>query len=230
MKNVAVILAAGKGSRIGSQEPKQFLKINGKTILEYSLSTFEEHEQIDEISIVVSEDYIHEVEALVEAGAYSKVKNILVGGQERFQSSLAAVNAYASSDCNILLHDAARPLLSAEIISSCIEGLKTYEAVCTAVPTTDTILALSANGEIETIPPRAMLYNAQTPQAFRIKTISRAFALAMEDSEFKPTDDCSVVRRELPEVPIKVVRGDERNFKITFLSDLEHIKFLLTNN
>ncbi len=229
MRNVAIVLAAGRGSRLGAEVPKQFLEIGGKTILEYSLDTFERHELIDEIAVVANEEYVENVALFVRERGYRKVRHVLKGGIERYNSSLVAIETYASSDCNLLIHDAARPFVTTEIVTSCVEALQSYEAVCVAVPTSDTILELSEEGYIARIPPRKLLRNAQTPQCFRVKTIAKAFELGLQDPMFSPTDDSSVVLRYMPEVPIKVVLGDERNKKITFKTDIENMKNLFPN-
>ncbi len=224
MKTVAIILAAGQGSRMGTDIPKQFLTLGDKTILEHSIEAFERHSMVDEIGVVVQQEYISRVATMVQQRQYSKVRHIIVGGEERYKSSLAAIEQYAGDDCNLLLHDAARPFVAAETITACVVALRSCEAVCVAVPTTDTVLELSEEGTIARIPPRRLLRNAQTPQGFRRSTLARAFVLAAHDPSFTPTDDCSVVQRYLPDVSIKVVRGSEENIKITYKSDLDSLK------
>ncbi len=119
--------------------------------------------------------------------------------------------------------------MSQRIIHDCVSALQQYEAVDVAVPTTDTIIQLDENGCIAAIPPRAMLRNVQTPQGFRRSTIRRAFDLALQDPDFLPTDDCSIIHKYLPEVSIHVVEGDADNFKITYKSDLERAEHLLAH-
>ncbi len=229
MRNVAVILAGGKGSRTGSETPKQFLTVGGKTIIEYAISAFENHPLIDETAVVVSEEYRDLMAEILKKGGYKKVKRLLTGGEERYHSSLAAVKAYGDEDCNLLIHDGARPLVSARIISSCVEELQRSEAVETAVPATDTIIELSEDGTIARISPRRLLMNAQTPQCFRAKVIRKAFSIGLKDPAFNPTDDCSVVHKYMPEVRISVAEGDENNFKITYKTDIERFTKLITD-
>ncbi len=227
MKNVAIILAGGSGTRVGGGIPKQFLEVAGKTVMEHCIEAFERSKDIHEIAIVSRQDFVDDVRALVSRRQFGKVKHVLCGGKERYHSSLAALQAYPDPDCNLLFHDCVRPLVSQRIIHDCVEALKHYEAVDVAVPTTDTIIQLDDEGCISAIPPRAMLRNVQTPQAFRQGTIRRAFELALQDPSFMPTDDCSVIHRYLPEVRIHVVEGDTDNFKITYKSDLERAALLL---
>jgi len=229
MKNVAIILAGGSGKRLGGEMPKQFLKVAGKTVMEHCIEAFEHSEDVDEIAIVSREDFVPDVEALVKRNQYSKVKHVLKGGKERYHSSLAALDAYPEDGCNLLFHDCVRPLVSQRIIHDCVTALATYEAVNVAVPTTDTIIQLDENGCIAQIPPRALLRNVQTPQGFHRGTIRRAFDLALQDPDFLPTDDCSIIHKYLPEVDIHVVEGDADNFKITYKSDLERAEQLLAH-
>ncbi|MGM9746274.1 MAG: SDR family NAD(P)-dependent oxidoreductase [Paludibacteraceae bacterium] len=220
MKNVAVILAGGSGNRLGGNLPKQFLKVAGKQIIEHTVDVFEQHEQIDEIAIVSKDDFILDVEQMVVNGKYKKVKKILCGGRERYHSSLSAINAYTDNEDNLIFHDAVRPLLNGRIITDCIEALKCYDAVDVCIPTTDTIVQVDKNDCIDTIPNRAVLRNGQTPQCFKRGVIAKAYEIALKDLNFVTTDDCGVVRRYLPDVPIKIVNGEVFNMKVTYTEDL----------
>lgn len=203
---------------MGSDRPKQFLKVKGKTILEWTIEAFHRNPLVDEIAIVSRADSMEEVTAL--ARPYPKVRRILQGGKERYDSSLAAIRAYEDDECRILLHDAVRPLVSQRIITDCINALDRFQAVDVAVPSTDTIVEVDENGVICRIPQRASLRNVQTPQGFLRGAIRRAYEVALSDPNFQTTDDCGVVFRYLPEIPIGVVEGDMRNIKITYPQDL----------
>ncbi len=219
--NIAVILAAGSGTRMGLETPKQFVEVNGKLVIEYSLATFQAHPDIDEIAVVTSEAYLPLMNELRDSGVYSKWKNVLQGGAERYQSSLAAIQAYEDNpDVILLIHDAARPLISAAVISKVLETMKQSNAAVVAIPASDTVLQSFDNQHIADIPPRKNLYYAQTPQTFRLGTLKRAFDLGMNDSSFSPTDDSGVVLRYLPEEPIVIVEGESKNRKITYQDDL----------
>lgn len=218
--NIAVILAGGSGTRMGNDQPKQFLKVAGKQIIEHTIDAFEASKDIDEICVVSRADYVGDVEALVVRNQYKKVKRILQGGKERYDSSLAAINAYQNDDDNLLFHDAVRPLVTEKIIHDCVAALRRYNAVDVAVKTTDTIIAVDEQNCIEHIPDRQVLRNGQTPQCFKRGTIKRAYDIALQDPDFRTTDDCGVVRRYLPEEPIFVVEGANYNMKLTYVEDL----------
>lgn len=218
MKNIAVILAGGSGSRLGGDLPKQFIKIAGKMIIEHTIDVFEKNCHIDEIAIVINPNYLYMIEDIIVKNEYKKVRKVLQGGKERYHSSLAAINAY-DNDCNLIFHDAVRPLVNNRIIDECIEALDTYEAIDVAIPTTDTIIR-SKDNFINSIPPRAELRNGQTPQCFRREIIKQAYDLALQDPNFQTTDDCGVVFKYLPETPIYIVRGEVFNMKVTYQEDV----------
>jgi len=220
MKNIAIILAGGSGSRLGDDTPKQLLKVAGKKVIEHTIDVFEAAQRIDEICIVSRIDCIGVIEELVVKNKYQKVKKILAGGKERYDSSLAAINAYTNDEDNLLFHDAVRPLVTERIINDCIDALNQYNAVDVAIPTTDTIIQVNAEGCIDSIPNRNMLRNGQTPQCFKRGTIYQAYQRALADPEFRTTDDCGTVSKYLPEEKIYVVAGENFNMKLTYVEDL----------
>ena len=237
MKNIAVILAGGVGSRMGASMPKQFMPLAGRTVIEYSIETFNAHPRIDEVAVVIHPDWRDRMEALADAGKWAKLKKIVDGGSERYMSSLNAIMAYIDEpdDTNLLLHDAARPLVSAAIVDRVVAALEHEEAVGVAVPSTDTVWEVhpDMNGEwgmesaelyvprlVARIPERRLMWRAQTPQAFRLPLIRDAYQRALQDPQFQATDDCGVVRRYVPGTKITVVEGDERNMKVTTPQDI----------
>ena len=225
--NIAVILAGGTGARIGGELPKQFFLVNHKTIMEYTIEAFEHHPEIDSIYIVCKQEYIDFVKNIVTTNQYSKIAGVIPGGRERYESSIAAIHAIKDCHSNILLHDCARPLVSKRIIHDCIEALKHHEAVSVAVRTTDTIYMSNEKNEIVMIPERSVLRNAQTPQCFRYPIIKKAYESAKSDLQFKPTDDCSVVMKYLPQTPIFIVEGETTNIKITYKEDIKFFEEML---
>ncbi|HPE41312.1 MAG TPA: 2-C-methyl-D-erythritol 4-phosphate cytidylyltransferase [Bacteroidales bacterium] len=224
MKNIAVVLAGGSGKRMGEETPKQFLPVLGKPIIQYSMEAFQNHPLIDEMVVVLPEEYVGKLSQFVDIEMFPKLEAQLGGGSERYLSTLAALRYYTSeNDANILFHDAARPLVTQEIISNVLYALNQFEAVCVAIPTTDTVIETTENGFIHHYPKRQQMVNAQTPQAFNIKVIKQAFNMAMQDTGFFTTDDCSIVHKYLPHIPIKIVPGSIKNFKITNPTDLQII-------
>ena len=227
-RNVAVVLAGGKGSRMGTDIPKQFFEINGKTVLEYSVEAFDSNPSIDEVVIVSHKDYIDKVKALVSKNNYKKVAHVLEGGKERYDSSLAAVRKYAAEDVILILHDAARPLVSKRIINDVISTMKSAKACGVAIASTDTILVCN-DGVLSSVPDRKTMYRAQTPQAFDIEVIRSAYEIGLKDPAFTATDDCGVVLKYRSDIPIRIVDGEDSNLKVTYRDDLKMVELYLNN-
>ncbi len=220
MKNIAIILAGGNGTRMGEGTPKQFFKVAGQSIIEHTVSAFESNNFIDEIFIVMNPHYMMNVENMVIANEWKKVKKILNGGKERYDSSLAAINA-CDEECNLIIHDAVRPLVNNRIINDVVSALKKYNAIDVAVPASDTIIQVDESGNfIESIPNRNFLRRGQTPQGFKLSTIKKAYDIALKDKNFISTDDCGVVKKYLPKEKIFVVSGEESNIKLTYKEDI----------
>lgn len=228
MRTVAAVLAGGLGQRTGLGVPKQLLMLAGRTVIEHSVAAFAAAGQIDEIIVVMTPERTSEVADLLARGGHDKVSRVLPGGETRSASARCAITALGGEECDLLLHDAARPLVSQEIIASCATALRTHEAVCVAIPSSDTMVVV-ADGVITQMPDRGMLHRCQTPQGFRLSVIRRAHQLAAADPEFAATDDCGLVLRYLPEVPIVVVAGSQRNIKITYPEDIAVAEALLND-
>jgi ribitol-5-phosphate 2-dehydrogenase (NADP+) / D-ribitol-5-phosphate cytidylyltransferase len=214
-RRVAVLLAGGVGVRIGLDIPKQLIKVAGKTLLEHTLAALHQHPMVDEIVVMMASGHLDAVRAIVREGGYDRVSAIHEGGATRNETTQRALAALGSGECHVLFHEAVRPLVSQRIITECFEALDQHAAVDVAIPSADTIIEVGPDNTIRNIPSRATLRRGQTPQAFRSSVLSRAYALAGEDPTFEATDDCTVVLRYLPDEPIWVVHGDERNMKVT---------------
>ena len=232
LRNVAVLLAGGVGTRVGLDFPKQLIKIAGKTILEHTLAVLDAHPAVDEIIVLMAPGHLDAVRAITKSGGYSKVTQILEGADTRNGTTQRALEALGTDECNVLFHEAVRPLVSGRIIQECFDALLTHQAVDVAIPSADTIIEVNDDDTIRDIPPRASLRRGQTPQAFTASVIKAAYVHAGQDPDFVATDDCTVVLRYLPDVPIHVVRGDERNMKVTEPIDvyLADKLFQLTSN
>jgi 2-C-methyl-D-erythritol 4-phosphate cytidylyltransferase len=183
-------------------------------------------------------DYIAHSERMLLANAWQKVRHIIPGGKERWESSVNAIHIYSEVQCetsdhrkevNLLLHDAARPFVSQEIIANVCQALEEHEAVVVAIPSTDTVYEM-VDGNVARIPNRSTIMRAQTPQAFRLPLIAEAYtkalgvndlsAAACIEAHLPATDDCGVVFSHMPDVPIHIVLGEEQNRKITFKEDI----------
>lgn len=229
-RNIAVILAGGVGMRLGKPMPKQYLKIHDRMVFEYTVDAFEKAPGIDEIALVCSAEFESLVKDTISKNQWTKVKKVLRGGSERYFSTLAAIREYRQNldKTNLIFHDAVRPLVSQRIIRDTVEALNKVEAVDVAAPVSDTILEFDpSTGTVIQIPDRRYWLKGQTPQAFRASVIAKAFEIGLKDPNFNTTDDCTVVMRYLPDTPVYVVLGSERNMKLTFPEDLPTIEKLL---
>ena len=222
VRNIAVILAGGVGTRIGLETPKQLIKIAGRPIMEHTLAVFDEHPQIDEIIVLMARGHLDRVHEIVRKNDFGKVTAVLEGSETRNDTTQVALRAIADKydeDCNVILHDAVRPLLAPSIINDVVDALETNDAVDVAIPSADTIIEVEeGTGSypvIKDVPPRSNLRRGQTPQAFKLSAIQRAYEKAAGDKDFIATDDCSVVLRYTPDVPVAVVTGGDSNMKVT---------------
>ena len=219
-RTVAVVLAGGTGTRLGLGIPKQLLRIAGKSVIEHTITVFEAAPEIDEIIILMAVGHVGPVRQIVDGAGFRKVTRIAEGGATRSETTRIALDLIGPEDCNILFHDAVRPLLTPGIVRECVDALATDSAVDVVIPSADTIVVVDDDDYITGIPPRSRLRRGQTPQGFRSTTIREAYRLASADPDFIATDDCGVVLRYLPDVPIKVVAGAEDNIKITYPVDV----------
>jgi 2-C-methyl-D-erythritol 4-phosphate cytidylyltransferase len=223
---VAVVLGGGAGNRFGAAMPKQLLTLGGKTLVEHCVTAFRQAPGIDDVLLVMPPDYLEEAAKLVG----DQVSAVIPGGITRSDSVRNALGHLAEKEVAgttaVLLHDAARPLVTQQIIADCVAALSKHDAIGTAVPTSDTIV-VAENGVMSHVPPRETLHRCQTPQCFRLSVIAQAHKLAADDPGFTPTDDCGVVLRYLPDVPVHIVRGSEHNIKVTYPNDLAIAEALL---
>ena len=212
--NIAIILSGGSGTRFGTETPKQYININNKAVVQYSIEAFEKSKLIDIIVIVVSDKYKKDI----------KKKNpdhiVIVGGGSRVESSYKGIMAAPKESKKILIHDAARPFVSQKIITSCINELDKYKAVVTSIAATDTIIKASHN-EVDSIQNREELYLNQTPQGFDYQTILQAH----ENKQIDVTDDISLIN--LNQIKCKIVPGSHHNIKITTPQDIHTAKSIL---
>lgn len=215
--NIAIILAGGSGTRFKSKIPKQYFKIGNKSIINYTIDVFEKSSLIDKIIIVVDKKYINDI-------SKKNPKHIVVcGGKSRFESSYNGILACPKNSKKVLIHDAARPFVSQEIITSCIEALNNYEAVVTSIQTTDTVIRVK-NMEILQVEDRNQIFLNQTPQGFKYKTILDAH----KNRTGSVTDDISLL--DLNETKCKVIKGSKKNIKITTNDDIQFAMHILNQD
>ena len=215
----AVVLAGGVGERFGGRLPKQLMRVAGKSSLEHTIELFERHPRVTDIIVMMNPDYVAEAEQIVATAGFTKVSAIHPGGITRNETSQLAL-ADLPGDRKVLFHDAVRPLLDDTIIDACIDALENFDAVDVAIASADTLIEVDESNTIQSFPARARHRRGQTPQAFRVATLKAAYARANDDPAFFATDDCGVVFKYLPEIPIFVVPGADENIKITEQVDL----------
>ena len=228
--NVALILAAGSGSRMENlNEPKQFVMVNDKPLFIYSVESFQSNPNIDMIFIATNPSYIEQVEDWCKIYNLTKVKSVFMGGSSRQGSvwnGLKKMHDYIKSPNDIvLIHDAARPLVSQRIINDNISLCKRYGAVDTVIQASDTIFKTKDDETIDEILNRDELYQSQTPQTFEYGIINEAHIMALTDGVPNVTDDCKLVMHFGTQVHF--VSGDKLNFKITTSEDLALFKAIV---
>ncbi|HRC81702.1 MAG TPA: 2-C-methyl-D-erythritol 4-phosphate cytidylyltransferase [Sedimentibacter sp.] len=212
----AIIVAAGKGKRMDSQIPKQYLNIAGKTILDTTLYKFEKSNEVDEIILVVNKDEVEYVKNGISP-FYAKISKVVAGGKTRTESVYQGLKN-VGKDCDIvLIHDGVRPFISYNLISTCIENASVYRACVPVIEVMDTIKEISEEGTVVKTLDRKKLRAAQTPQAFDYSLIRECYERAMtENADF--TDDASIV--EYYGYKVKTIEGLYKNIKITTPLDL----------
>ena len=208
-----VIAAGGSGTRFGTDIPKQFVEISGIPIIAHTLSPFQSCKEISEIVIVAHKDYLVFCSDIVKRFGFDKVTSIIEGGSTRQSSVFKGIKALNTD--YVLIHDAARPVISSEKISICCTEVADCGACALGIPSVDTI-KVSLDGEyISSTPDRSTLWQIQTPQCFETKIIKEAYDKVGEDF----TDDCAQV--EKIGYKIHVTEGSYKNIKVTTPEDIE---------
>lgn len=219
-KHTAIVLAAGKGSRMQSAVPKQYLELCGKSVLYYSLAAFEES-FIDEIILVAGKDDISYCkEQIVERYGFQKVTKIIAGGAERYLSVYQGLLAAEEADY-VYIHDGARPFVDAAILSDAKACVEQYQACVAGMPVKDTIKIVDAEDFAKETPERKYVWQVQTPQVFSYALVREAYDMLMEDRDaYSVTDDAMVVETML-NYPVKLFQASYKNIKITTPEDLQ---------
>lgn len=230
-KVIAIVLAAGQGKRMNSSVAKQFLFIHDKPVVYYCLKAFEQS-SVDEIILVTGEgqvDYCKQ--EIVELYDINKVVKIIEGGNERYDSVFQGlINAEAAE--YVLIHDGARPFLTAKIIDQMVEQVKESKACILGMPVKETIKVVDDNRNIIATPNRNTLWAAQTPQAFDYLSIRQAYENFYHEknmSDMVVTDD-AMLYETYGKLPVKVIPGDYKNIKLTTPEDLILAERILFQN
>ena len=222
-KITAIVLAAGSGSRMKSKTKKQFMEIKGKPVILYSLFEFEKS-RVDEIILVTGkEDIDYCKKEIVEKYNLKKIKNVVAGGSERYESVYNGLKEVTGNI--VLIHDGARPLINNEIIERSIEGTIKSDACVVGVPVKDTIKRANKEGYIIDTPNRSELWITQTPQSFKTDLVKMAYKKMKEELEkgnttLNITDDAMVVE-EFTTNQVRFVQGDYKNIKVTTPEDID---------
>lgn len=226
-KIVGLIAGGGKGRRINSPIPKQFLPLKDKPILTWTLETFQTTSEITEIILVVPKEKIEYCwEEIVEKYRFLKVKKILPGGMTRQASVWAGLQACPQDTEIVVIHDAVRPFVKKEIIVGSIKTARRSGAAVAAIPVVDTIKRIKKGRKINETLDRTSLVIAQTPQTFKYSLIFEAYRKAFEEN-YSASDDASLLERL--GYPIKLIPGSPSNIKITTPQDLAFGNFILTH-
>lgn len=225
--NIAIIVSGGSGTRLGSAVPKQYIEVNGKTILQYCIENFLNHTRITHIVVVVHTDYIDTVAQLI-AHYNSKPVVLATGGEHRYHSVFAGLQRAAQIDAeaNVLIHDAVRASTGEQIISNVVDALANYEAACPVTPVPDSLIQLN-DGRTPQHMNRNSIKIVQTPQGFRLPSILFAYHEFLKEQSFIPTDDSSLYLRYAFHPDIVLTEGHTDNFKITYPSDILKFKVLI---
>lgn len=229
----AVILAAGQGKRMNSSVAKQYMLLENRPVLYYSIRAFEES-FIDEIVLVTGsgeEEYCRK--QIVEKYGFHKVKTVVAGGKERYHSVYNGLCTLDKAEY-VFIHDGARPFLSQEILERAGKAVMEHAACAVAVPMTDTVKIADERGFVRKTLDRASLWSMQTPQCFQYSLIRQAYDMliykeeALASEGLRITDDAMVVETVLRH-PVKIVEGSYNNIKITTPEDLIRAKIICSN-
>lgn len=219
-KNIAIIVCSGLGTRMKTNIPKQFIKINNKPIVCYTIDKFEECKLIDEIIIVTNKDYIEYFNKEIIHN-YKKISKIIEGGKERLNSVYNGLNAIEDKESIVLIHDGVRPFIKNQNLIQIIEQTKIHNACILAVKVKDTV-KICTNGFIENTPNRENIWLAQTPQAFKYNILKTCYDKVIKNNVFV-TDDASVL--EKCGYKVKILEGSYDNIKITTKEDLIYFNY-----
>ena len=222
-KCTAIVLAAGKGSRMGSKVHKQYLEVCGFPVLYYSLRAFEDSSIITDVVLVTGADEVEYCQReIVQKYHFSKVRTVVPGGKERYESvhkGLVAIRAEEIACDYVFIHDGARPFVDEEIIRRSYECVKEHRACVVGMPAKDTIKRVDDKLNAVETPPRNYLWIVQTPQVFEMQLICEAYDALIASGASNVTDDAMVVE-QMKGLSVRLTEGSYENIKITTPEDL----------
>ena len=226
--NVAMIIAGGSGSRMNQDIPKQFLTVNEKPVIVYTLEVFQKHPAIDEIIVVCIEGWEQILWAYVRQFNISKVKAVVPGGscgQASIYNGLLELEKEHQTDDIVLIHDAIRPMVSEEIISDCINATVEHGCAITCIPCAEAMLVTEDQESSGRIFERENLKRTQTPQGFRIGKLLEVHRKALEQGITNSVASCTLMVEMGEQVYFS--KGSEKNLKLTTVEDIDIFKALL---
>lgn len=228
MKTIALIIAGGSGHRMGQDIPKQFLTVNEKPVIIYTLEAFQKHPMVDEIAVVCIEGWENVLSAYAKQFEITKLKYIFPGGkngQDSIRNGVYGLEEKCDTNDIVLIHDAIRPMVSAEIISDCINTVEKYGDAITVIPCQEAMMQ-TEDGVVSTGSyPRANLKRTQTPQGFRLGDICQLHREALEKGITNSVASCTLMIEMGKQVHFS--KGSEKNIKLTTVDDIDIFKALL---
>jgi len=216
-KVVALIPTAGSGKRVGSEVPKQFLEIQGKPVIIYTLEKFDRCSLIDDVILIVPLEHVRLAEEVIAKWCIQKVGNVIAGGKERQDSVQNGLDCLPEDVEIVVVHDGVRPFVSVEKISEVVESVRKWGGAVLALPVKDTVKK-ARMGWVEETLDRRTIWSVQTPQAFRIDWMKEGYEKAKQE-EFYATDDSTLIERLGCRVAL--IMGEEKNIKITTPADIQ---------
>lgn len=225
MKKIVIIPSGGKGLRLGTDIPKQYVKVNNKELIAYTIDVFEQCNEIDEIVIAAQKDYFNLLNEIIKKYSFRKVLKIVEGGKERQDSVYNALSSLSASNRDlILVHDAARPLLPQKVLLSALQSAENFDNVVVGIKAKDTLI--KGSDSVLSYVDRSEIFYAQTPQIFRYGILKSAMEKAIRKS-FLGTDESMLVHKA--SYKVKLVEGSVYNFKVTTKDDLDLFTSLVNN-
>ncbi len=226
---VALILAGGSGTRLGADIPKQYIEVYGRCVISYCIERLSCHEKIDRIQIVAQEQWHEKIKECLEAyDKNGKFRGFSVPGRNRqlsIYNGLSDMKEYVDNLDVVLVHDAARPLLSERMITNCLEAIRGYDGVVPVLPMKDTVYQSADGKKISALVKRSEIFSGQAPEAFRFGVYYEANRRLLPDTIL--TINGSTEPAVMAGLDMIMIAGDEDNFKITTKEDLERFRELI---